>query len=118
MDKYKLVKSKLKGMGLPVGDKEFITDVKRIEDYTELVKDGQDLPDGIQKEDYRRVKSNGDIYIETRFYKPRGLSDEQIQAMIEVKQTKALMTIATSMKFITSLIIVVLVFLLFGGFFE
>ena len=111
MDKYKLVKSKLEEMGLPVGDKEFITDQKRIEDYSELVKNSQDLPDGIQKEEYRRVKSNGDIYIETRFYKPRVLSDEQIQAMIEVRQTKALKSMAASMKFF---VILTLIALLFG----
>jgi hypothetical protein len=109
MDKYKFVKEKLKEVGIFVGDKDYVRDEKLLEEYKDLLTSGKDLPDGVRKEEHRRVKSNGDMYTEIRFYKTREISDEQIKAMIEVKQTKALRSIAASMKFFVGLTIVSLI---------
>ena len=111
MEKYRFVKEKLRDIDVNLSDKLFITDEELVEEYKSLSSSGKDLPKGVKEEKYRRIKSNGDMFTDVRFYKDTNLQDEHIKALLEVKQTKALMSIAASMKFF---VVITVLSLLFG----
>ncbi|MGS0973008.1 MAG: hypothetical protein ACVCEJ_07235 [Candidatus Izemoplasmataceae bacterium] len=112
MDKYKYVKDELWKYDVYENDKVYIEDEELIKEYDELVKQNKDLPEGITKEVW--MGPYEETNTKYNYLKVVPLTDEQIEAQLEMEQLRRISTISFMVKFLFGFVVVILLFVFIG----